>query len=105
MLLGAPVGDTTMQVFAAFLGSTAFYILRRTTGSLIWAMVLHGVWDFSVFATGVGHEGDIAAIANVAYLFTGIMGLACVAFVIRGANERLDVSPAPATSGAGISAG
>lgn len=105
VLLGAPVGDTTMQVFAAFLGGTAFYILRRTTGSLIWAMVLHGVWDFSVFATGVGQAGDITYIANVFYLFTGIVGLAVVAFVIRGANERFDVSPAPAASGAGLSAG
>ncbi|SFR71286.1 hypothetical protein SAMN05428970_1155 [Agromyces sp. CF514] len=102
VLLGAPAGDTTIQVFAAFLGGTAFYILRRTTGSLVWAMVLHGVWDFSVFATGVGHAGDIAAIANVVYLFTGFLGLAFVAFVIRGSNERTDVATAPSAGGASV---
>lgn len=104
VLLGAPVGDTTTQVFAAFLGGTAFYILRRTTGSLIWAMALHGIWDFSVFATGVGQAGDIASIANVVYLFAGLLGLALVAFVIRGSNERADAAIAPLPDGASLPA-
>lgn len=92
ILLGAPDAGTVTQVFAAFLGGTAFYILRRTTGSLIWAMVLHGLWDFSVFATGVGHAGDIAAIATVVNLVAGLLGLLCVVFVIRGANEGTKAS-------------
>lgn len=94
ILLGAADSSTAFQVGAAFLAGTSFYILRRTTGSLVLAMVLHGVWDFSVFATGVGHAGDITAIANVIYLGAGLFGLVAVAFVIRGANERLDASPA-----------
>jgi len=87
VLLGSPVAGTVSQVGAAFLGGTAFYILRRVTGSLIWAMVLHGVWDFSVFATGVGTASDVAAIANVVYLLAGILGLAVVWFVLRGPRE------------------
>lgn len=88
VLLGAPLTGTVGQVLAAFLGGTIFYILRRTTGTLIWSMVLHGLWDFSVFAAGVGHAGDITAIGNVVYLTAGILGLLSVVFVIRGANER-----------------
>lgn len=89
VLLGAPVAGTVSQVGAAFLMGTALYILRRVTGSLIWAMVLHGLWDFSVFATGVGTPSDITYVANVVYLLIGIFGLAVVAFVIRGAHERI----------------
>lgn len=88
IFLGAPVTATVGQVGFAFLAGTAFYILRRVTGSLVWAMVLHGLWDFSVFATGVGTPGDITSIANVLYLFVGFLGLGVVWFVIRGANER-----------------
>ena len=93
VLLGAPLAGTVSQVGAAFLAGTAFYILRRVTGSLVWAMVLHGVWDFSVFATGVGTPSDVVYIANVFYLLTGIVGLAVVAFVIRGADERITSTP------------
>ncbi|MFE6964107.1 CPBP family intramembrane glutamic endopeptidase [Agromyces sp. NPDC057679] len=95
ILLGAPDSGTVIQVISAFLAGTVFYILLRVTGSLIWAMVLHGLWDFSVFATAVGQAGDLAAIANVVELTAGFLGLACVAFVIRGANERTDAPLAP----------
>ncbi|MFK3676484.1 lysostaphin resistance A-like protein [Microbacterium sp. NPDC090218] len=97
ILLGSPVAGTVSQVGAAFLGGTAFYIVRRVTGSLIWAMVLHGVWDFSVFATGVGTAGSISSVANVVYLLAGILGLAVVWFVFRGSEDRsAPVAAAPA---------
>jgi len=65
---GAPVGQTLQQVVLAFLGGTAFYIVRRVTGSLIWAMALHGAWDFTTFATGHGTVGQ-----NLG-LFIGVAG-------------------------------
>ena len=43
--LGAPLSNSLAQAGLAAMSGTAFYILRRTTGSLIWAMVLHGLWD------------------------------------------------------------
>ncbi|MGO8609482.1 lysostaphin resistance A-like protein, partial [Rhizobium johnstonii] len=51
-LLGAPLAGSLAQAALAFASGTAFYILRRVTGSLIWAMLLHGLWDVSVFAVG-----------------------------------------------------
>lgn len=87
--LGAEAGGTLVQVFFAFLSGTTFYILRRVTGSLWWAMLLHGAWDFSVFAVGIGDASDLAAIANVVEPTAGIIGLICVVFVIRGADERV----------------
>ena len=90
--LGADDAGTVQQVFFAFLAGTVFYILRRVTGSLWWAMLLHGLWDFSVFAAAVGTPSDIAAIANVIEPVAGLLGLACVVFVIRGASERIPPS-------------
>lgn len=87
-LAGQDLGLTLTQVGMAFLGGTVFYILRRTTGTLIWAMVLHGLWDFSTFAVGHGTPGPLAALGGTINLVAGIAGLAVVAFVIRGANER-----------------
>jgi len=83
------------QVGFAFLGGTIFYILRRTTGTLIWAMVLHGFWDFSSFAVGYGTPGAFAGVAQILYFVTGVLALVAVAFVIRGADER--TAPPPTT--------
>jgi membrane protease YdiL (CAAX protease family) len=53
ILLGAAAGGTIFQIVTAAMSGSAFYITRRVTGSLVWAMVLHGAWDFSLFALGV----------------------------------------------------
>jgi membrane protease YdiL (CAAX protease family) len=91
--LGASVTATVPQVLTAFLGGTIFYVLRRTTGSLVWAMVLHAAWDFSVFAAGVGDRGDLASVATLVYLLGGVLALASVAVVIRDAGDRVQVAP------------
>ena len=87
VLLGQGFAPTTQQVGAAFLAGTIFYILRRTSGSLIPAMLLHGLWDFSVFAVGHGTPSALAAIASVLYLGVGIVGLAVVWFTFRSASD------------------
>jgi len=49
IFLGASVGPTVTQVIAAGMQGSAFYILRRYYGTLVWAMALHGLWDMSIF--------------------------------------------------------
>ena len=93
-LSGQSLGLTIQQVGLAFLGGTVFYILRRTTGTLIWAMVLHGFWDFSTFAVGHGTPGPLAALAGAINLIAGILGLIVVAFTFRGVSERTAVPAA-----------
>lgn len=39
------------QVVITFLIGTVLYLLRRVSGTLIFAMILHGLWDFSTFAS------------------------------------------------------
>lgn len=92
-LNGQGLGLTLIQVGSAFLAGTVFYILRRTTGTLIWAMVLHGLWDFSSFAVEHGTPSPLFVFGGYINLFAGVLALAVVPFVIRGANERI---PAPA---------
>ena len=84
------MAGTLAQVGLAFASGTAFYILRRVTGSLIWAMLLHGLLDVSVFA--VGHAPIGPAFGGLLGPVVGILALACVFWVIKGTNER----PAPA---------
>ena len=86
---GQPIGPTIQQVVLAFGAGTIFYILRRVTGSLIWAMVLHGLWDFSTFALGHGTPGPIAALGGTIEIIAIVLALISVAFVIRGADERI----------------
>lgn len=85
-ILGAPLGASLSQAGLAFASGTAFYILRRVTGSLLWAMLLHGLWDVSVFATGHAPVG--AAIGAYFGPLVGILSLATVYWVIKGTNER-----------------
>lgn len=92
---GQALAPTLQQVALAFGAGTIFYILRRVTGSLIWAMVLHGLWDFSTFAVGRGTPGPFYAFGGIIEIVAIIVALAGVAFVIRGADERI---PAPATT-------
>lgn len=91
---GQALGQTLFQAFSAFLFGTALYILRRVTGTLVWAMVLHALWDFSVFAVGRGEPSALAHLGGLE-LVVGLLGLVAVIWVIRGAHERLTPRSAP----------
>ncbi|KZM78911.1 CPBP family intramembrane glutamic endopeptidase [Cellulosimicrobium sp. I38E] len=90
VLSGSPLDKALPQVLVAFGSGTVFYILRRTTGSLVWAMALHGLWDISVFT--VGHNDATVPFAGLATPVVAILGLAVVAWVIKDADERVPVS-------------
>ncbi|WP_431278242.1 CPBP family intramembrane glutamic endopeptidase [Leifsonia poae] len=84
VLLGADLFGTIEQMLFAFAVGSAYYIVRRVTGSLIPAMILHAVWDFSVFMVTQGHPTDLAQIVNAVIPIAGLLTLVCVPFVIRG---------------------
>lgn len=85
-LLGAPFLSSLAQAGLAFASGTAFYILRRVTGSLIWAMVLHGLWDMSVFA--VGHAPVGLPVGAFLEPLIAVLSLVAVYWVITGTNEK-----------------
>lgn len=52
IVTGQAIGPTLQQVFGAAMSGTAFYLARRTTGTLITAMLLHAVFDAALFLQG-----------------------------------------------------
>lgn len=49
-----------LQVVLAFCAGTGLYLVRRFTGSLVVAMCIHAIWDFSSLAHGLAHTTDTA---------------------------------------------
>ncbi len=83
------------QTLLAFCVGSTFYILRRLTGSLILAMVVHAFWDFSTFIGTTPESLGYLAFLNA---FVGlVLGLI---LVLRERGLRIPVtnSPAPATA-------
>ncbi|MGO4146354.1 lysostaphin resistance A-like protein [Paenarthrobacter sp. YAF11_1] len=95
--LGAPITNTLGQVVLAAMTGTSFYIVRRVTGSLIWAMALHGIWDIAAFSVGFAPIGT----AWAAYLtpVIGILAVVVVYWVIKGTDEK-PIRPTPAAAAA-----
>ncbi len=89
VLGGQAFGATSLQVLNAFLFGTTLYILRRVTGSLVWAMVLHALWDFSVFAVGKGVQPPLAGLVGILGIAVGVLSVVAVRWVITGTDERI----------------
>lgn len=95
--LGAPLAGSLLQAALAFASGTAFYIVRRVTGSLIWAMLLHGLWDVSVFS--VNHAPISTALGSLLGPVVGVLSLVVVYWVIKGTDERTHAVDAPLRNG------
>ncbi len=55
VIFGLPLSQMPSQLILTFIMGSAFYAIRRVSGTLILTIVLHGLWDSSVFlpqATG-----------------------------------------------------
>ena len=76
----------------AFLAGTILYILRRTTGSLIWAMLLHAFWDFATFSSGHGTVSPLVGVTGTLFAIVGVFALVAVWWVIRDTRPRTDPS-------------
>lgn len=94
--LGAGLAETVVQmIFAVTLGS-GFYIVRRVTGSLVWAMVLHGLWDFGAFANGLapGPDSPLGPLSVPGLALAVLFGFLATKGVPHGVVERDDPAPA-----------
>ncbi|MGV9709965.1 CPBP family intramembrane glutamic endopeptidase [Gordonia sp. NPDC003424] len=65
------------QVLATAVAGYFFYLTRRVSGSLIVAMVIHGLWDFGLITCNIG---DSISLGAALFVFTDII-LAIVAIV------------------------
>lgn len=71
--LGQDLVATLQQVVFATINGAIFYMIFRKSGLLIVPMVLHGLWDFSVFMRGAT-LGDNPTLAPVTMVI-GVIGL------------------------------
>lgn len=72
------------QVLIAFGLGSIFYLARRTTGSLVAAMILHGLWDLTVFST----HGSSLPIAGVAAPLLALAAVITVPIILRREKRR-----------------
>lgn len=80
LLVGLEPVAAVVQTALAFLGGTALYLVRRTTGTLAAAVLLHGLWDFAAFTGG-------ASIATVAQLGTNVLVFAVFLLTLKRTFE------------------
>ncbi len=99
LLFGQALLPTLQQIGISFVAASVFYVLRRITGSLIWAMVLHAIWDFGSFVGSSVPAGPGAILALGSFLqYAGLLSGLIAAWrliVADGAVSRSTVA-APA---------
>jgi membrane protease YdiL (CAAX protease family) len=80
---GAPVLGTFGQVALAAISGFAFYLIRRGTGLIIFAMIGHGLWDMSTFLTINFSKDGPALIALLFMVINIVVMLAAIVHVWR----------------------
>ncbi|MGI9646877.1 MAG: CPBP family intramembrane glutamic endopeptidase [Ilumatobacteraceae bacterium] len=94
-VLGADIGPSIGQAFLAATTGLLFYISRRTTGTILVPMILHGLWDFTLFTTGDDFSfGNARIVVSLAL---------CIAFLATrkhffGTEVEPEVAAEPATA-------
>jgi len=77
VIFGVPLWAMPVQVLLTFIMGTGLYVIRRLTGNLIWPMLLHGLWDSSLFLN-VATGGEPSALQFVVYP----LAIACAIAVV-----------------------
>lgn len=85
VIFGLPMLAMPIQVLLTFIMGTGFYVMRRLSGTLILPMILHGLWDSSLFLNvATGGEPSVAQYAVYP------LAIACaIAVVPKNWNTRL----------------
>ncbi|MGZ4325174.1 MAG: CPBP family intramembrane glutamic endopeptidase [Solirubrobacteraceae bacterium] len=98
ILTGQSVGATIRQVVVAFVLGGGLYLIRRLSGRLVVAMLIHGLWDFSTFiAAGRGHAATEAVSGKLAVvpctIAAGAFTIAALIAVFRHDPKGRLISP------------
>jgi len=85
VFFGLPMFAMPIQVLLTFIMGTGFYVIRRLSGTLLLPMVLHGLWDSSLFLNvATGGEPSVAQFAIYP------LAIACaVAMALNNRKARL----------------
>ena len=77
LVTGSPLAAVAQQVGAASLAGVALYLWRRGTGVLVAGMVVHGLWDASIFLLSVHKVAD-SLLPSLGSLFGEITYVAAI---------------------------
>ena len=94
VILGQGAVLTVRQVVFAFVLGSVFYAIRRISGTIVVAMVVHALWDFGTFTHVAGQSaGTAAAKTDIATAGAGLLQsllvLIAIILVIVGAKRLL----------------
>lgn len=85
VFFGLPMSSMPIQVLLTFVMGSGLYVMRRMSGTLILPIVLHGLWDSSLFLT-VATGGEPSTIQFAVYP----LAIVCVlAVVLKNWNSRM----------------
>jgi membrane protease YdiL (CAAX protease family) len=85
VIFGLPMAVMPIQVLLTFIMGSGFYVIRRMSGTLILPMMLHGLWDSSLFLN-VATGGE----ASVAQFAVYPVAIACtITVVLNSRNAQL----------------
>ncbi len=80
---GLPWWAMPVQVVLTFVMGSAFYLLRRLSGTLLLCMVLHGLWDSSLFLT-IASGQEASGIQFAIYP----LAIVCIIVLLRRQGEQ-----------------
>ena len=85
VFFGLPMANMPIQVILTFIMGSGLYVVRRMSGTLILPIILHGLWDSSLFLT-VATGGTPSSIQFAIYP----LAIACaLVVVLKNWNARV----------------
>jgi membrane protease YdiL (CAAX protease family) len=85
VIFGLPIWAMPFQVLLTFFMGSALYVVRRISGTLILPMILHGLWDSSIFMN-VATGGQTSPVQFAVYP----LAIVCTIVVVRKSwNARI----------------
>jgi uncharacterized protein len=86
VVFGLPLTAMPIQVLLTFIMGSGFYIMRRISGTLIIPMILHGLWDSSLFITE-----STGGTASIIQFIVYPLAIVCVIAVIhKNRNSKVN---------------
>ena len=83
---GQSAASTVQQVFFAFGVGLMYYVTRRLTGTLIFTMGLHAIWDYSVFIqehSGMNLQDKPIALGGFVLYLTVILSIIALVKILK----------------------
>ncbi|MEY4483435.1 MAG: hypothetical protein RL693_887 [Verrucomicrobiota bacterium] len=85
VIFGFPMFAMPIQVLLTFIMGSGFYVIRRVSGTLILPMILHGLWDSSLFL----HVATGAPSSNVQFAVYPLAIACAIAMLPKNWQARL----------------